>query len=297
VTPGSPPARAPGGHVKLVRSWPAGKLPVGRHHVVDTVERLEISNHDYRALAGCGDVVLLEWDIAVGREELVRFAQLAGRDRGRVLVAPYRLYRTTRRPMWVHRRWDGRDLASARPIDAGDPWCHLFGLGMIYLPGELVDAFVTSGWSRKFGDVEFSTWHYRHVAERVPVTWEAWPVHVNYRLPHDLLTEPEEYLDMTTDDPHVRALLHEYASYLRSGQSERAAEVAAELKARGHDLTQAPQGRTASPPNAATTVAEPPRTGRGSGRKAWAEYAAAIGLDVDDDDGRDDIIDAVDARS
>ena len=40
--------------------------------------------------------------------------------------------------------------------------------------------------------------------------------------------------------------------------------------------------------------AEPPRSGRGSGIDAWRAYATAIGLGIDPDMTRDDIIDAVD---
>lgn len=47
----------------------------------------------------------------------------------------------------------------------------------------------------------------------------------------------------------------------------------------------------AGPP--ATLDAAPPKAGRGSSREAWAEYAGSIGVDVDDDMSRDDIIDAV----
>ncbi|AXN51236.1 hypothetical protein DSM43518_04778 [Mycobacterium marinum] len=36
----------------------------------------------------------------------------------------------------------------------------------------------------------------------------------------------------------------------------------------------------------------PPRAGAGSGRGAWADYAAAHGIDVDEDWKRDQIIDA-----
>lgn len=39
----------------------------------------------------------------------------------------------------------------------------------------------------------------------------------------------------------------------------------------------------------------PPLTGAGSGKKAWAEHAAAIGVAVAGDATRDDIIAAVDA--
>ena len=40
--------------------------------------------------------------------------------------------------------------------------------------------------------------------------------------------------------------------------------------------------------------APPPRHGPGSGKSAWAAYARQIGVEVDPDATRDDIIDAVD---
>jgi hypothetical protein len=39
----------------------------------------------------------------------------------------------------------------------------------------------------------------------------------------------------------------------------------------------------------------PPKSGRGSGAKAWASYAQANGLDVDEDASKDDIIAALEA--
>jgi hypothetical protein len=40
----------------------------------------------------------------------------------------------------------------------------------------------------------------------------------------------------------------------------------------------------------------PPRAGKGSGRDAWAAYAAERGVQVDDDASRDDIIDQLTER-
>jgi predicted component of type VI protein secretion system len=53
---------------------------------------------------------------------------------------------------------------------------------------------------------------------------------------------------------------------------------------------------TASPTVSQAAPAEqeraelPPQSGRGSGRDAWAAYARANGVTVDDEDGRDEII-------
>lgn len=47
------------------------------------------------------------------------------------------------------------------------------------------------------------------------------------------------------------------------------------------------------PPKPAITQLEvPPQSGKGSGRDAWAAYAAQHDMTVADDDGRDEIIDA-----
>lgn len=51
-----------------------------------------------------------------------------------------------------------------------------------------------------------------------------------------------------------------------------------------------------SRPPAATPTGEPPRSGRGSGRDAWAAYAASRGVEVEDDATRDDIITALTER-
>lgn len=51
----------------------------------------------------------------------------------------------------------------------------------------------------------------------------------------------------------------------------------------------------AEPSPAAGEDEEPPRAGKGSGRAEWAAYAASVGVEVDDDATRDDIIAAVDA--
>jgi hypothetical protein len=54
-----------------------------------------------------------------------------------------------------------------------------------------------------------------------------------------------------------------------------------------------PADQTTATPSS-TTPQPPPRTGRGSGKQAWAEYATAVGVHVDADDSRDDIIDKID---
>lgn len=166
--------------LKLVRSWPA-RIPEGRSYVVDQIERIVIDNHDYRPLDGLdSNVLLLEWDIAVGKEDIELFARQANATPGDVLVAPYLLY--TPEPVWAHRSWPGEGLTpeGAAPVYTGASFCNLFGLGMVYLPRTLIQGFCESGWANHFGDVEFSMWHYHNVKKEVPIAWAVQPVHLNH---------------------------------------------------------------------------------------------------------------------
>jgi len=176
--------------VRLLRSWPC-HIPEGRAYVVDDIERLIIDNHHYRSLGDIDDdVLLLEWDIAVDKEGLSAFAQRAQATPDRVLVAPYRIYyeHVLPAPVWAHRHWAGEpvgmsNMVDVTPLVTGDPVCQLFGLGMVYLPRALIRGFLDAGYANHFGDVEFSQWHYRHVAHDVPIDWSVRPVHLNYQIP------------------------------------------------------------------------------------------------------------------
>ena len=99
------------------------------------MERLVIDAHDYQPLRHItDDVVLLEWDIAVGSADLRAFASYARESPDSVIVAPYILY-TEPEPVWAHRFWSGEGgntpaQGSTTPVYAGAPTCNLFGLGM-----------------------------------------------------------------------------------------------------------------------------------------------------------------------
>ena len=173
--------------MRLIRSWPS-RPPEGRARVEDSIERLVMEDYDYRILGDVGDdVLLLEWDIAVGRDELLRFASRAQETPGRVLVAPYPIYRSTiglhdiGQPVWPYRRYSTGERTT-RFVQPTDSHCHLFALGMTYLPAEVVKKFLAD-YPGHFSDVSFSGWHYRNIEQEVPIAWDCAAVHLNYAIP------------------------------------------------------------------------------------------------------------------
>ncbi len=176
--------------VKLVRSWPA-VIPEGRGYVVDDIPKLimgaDTPNYDYRCLADLDDdVVLIEWDIAVGGEQLRTFMDRAAAEPDRVRVAPYLLYRGGRdgkaqqTPFYVHRvRGPGARFWVKGPEDTH---CHMFGFGLIYLPRRLVLEFLATD-PGQFTDTTFSRWHMRKIKHMVPIDWDCHAIHLHYLLP------------------------------------------------------------------------------------------------------------------
>lgn len=170
----------------VVRSWPE-EVPLGRAHVVDDLPRFVMHDYDYRRLTELGDdVLLIEWDIAVSMEDLTRFAGQARSEPGQVRVAPYRLYAGTgsntalSRPVWAHRRYfDPAIRATCAFVDDDEPTCHLFGLGMAYLPHAVLTRF-TREFPGHFSDGTFSAWHHANVAAETPISWDVRPVHLHY---------------------------------------------------------------------------------------------------------------------
>lgn len=171
--------------MKIIRSWPE-QVPPDRCYVVDTLPRFVMSGYDYRGLGDLDDdVLLIEWDMAVSKEHLDRFVELVAEDPSRVLVAPYKIYTPTARaeplpqgPLWVCRRYED-DEQSMRFIREGEPTCHLWGLGMTYLPREVIREFLDS-WPGHFSDASISGWHYRNVERETRIAWDVRPIHLHY---------------------------------------------------------------------------------------------------------------------
>jgi hypothetical protein len=175
--------------MRLVRSWPA-QIPEGRAYVVDGIERLvmggDTPNYDYRCLTELDDdVALIEWDIAVGNDQLARFMARAAAEPDRVRVAPYLLYRSSdpRMPFYVHRI---REAGSRRwVLGPEDTHCQMFGFGLTYLPRQMIVDFVASlKDGEMFSDTTFSRWHMRHAEHpNVAIDWDCHCTHLHADLP------------------------------------------------------------------------------------------------------------------
>lgn len=185
--------------MRVIRSWPA-VVPAGHARVEDGFERVYTPPFDYfplGAVAGAGtDVLHLDWDTAVSPEDLALFADRARGQPGRVLVAPVRCYpgslhgtvkRELRRAVWNCRVYEG---SRTRYVERGEPFAHLFGFGMVYLPAATVSAYcaevVASDPVVGFSDVGFSGWHHVQVEREAALCWDVSPVHVNYPAPAEL---------------------------------------------------------------------------------------------------------------
>lgn len=181
--------------MKLVRSWPA-EIPEGRSYVVDDIPRFVMGRYgdrqfDYRHLIDLDDdIVLIEWDIAVGAEHLALFMARAKDEPEQVRVAPYLLYRGGRDgrpqiPFYVHRIRDPGTRTWVKGPE--DTHCHMFGFGLIYLPKAMLQAFLAQMKpDSHFGDTEFSRWHMRHTPRQfrnVPIDWDVHCVHLHSNLP------------------------------------------------------------------------------------------------------------------
>lgn len=170
--------------MRVVRSWPQ-VVPHDRNYVVDTLPRFVMTDYSYRGLGDLNDdVLVIEWDMAIGQEDLTRMVGHATARPDEVTVAPYRLYQGTAspvaypKPMWAMRRYQD-DEASMRYVEEFEPTCHLWGLGVTYLPRAVIADFLAA-WPGHFSDTSISGWHYRNITRETRIAWDVRPVHLHY---------------------------------------------------------------------------------------------------------------------
>jgi hypothetical protein len=170
----------------VVRAWP-DHPPAGRARVEDGWPRVAVDNYDYRGLAALGEnVISLDWDTAVSPEDLRAFAARAAADPERPLVGPCRLYQdgtvNLPQPMWNVKRFNP-GFVTLRYVEEGEPSCHLFGFGMVYLPHVLITKFIAANPGRIMDDTSFSGWHHHNIEPETAIDWTVRPVHLHFEIP------------------------------------------------------------------------------------------------------------------
>ncbi|MDF1603393.1 hypothetical protein [Nocardioides sp. YIM 152315] len=172
--------------MKIVRTWPR-EVPANRGHVVDGLPRYVMGDYDYRAFFEdvADDVLIVEWDMAVGAEHLADMRDLIASEPDAVHAAPYRIYLVKRDlgPHWVMRRLnaeDPEDVRNAPWVTEQDAHCHLFGFGVTYIPREVWRAYAAAEPHEMANDTRFSKWHHDNVRAEVPIPWHIRPVHLHY---------------------------------------------------------------------------------------------------------------------
>lgn len=168
--------------MRWLRAFPT-VIPPGRPYVADGIERAPVDNYDYRpalqlAAASGDDLILLDWDIALAKEDRDAFALLCASEGHGVAVAPYRLYPESTglpAPVWAH-----RSMPARRWVSRWDSHCDLFGFGCVYLPHGVIRSYLARNRGR-CTDTSFSEWHYQMAGpSAVPIFWEIRAAHLHY---------------------------------------------------------------------------------------------------------------------
>lgn len=177
--------------MRVVRTYPIMHPETlrGRARVEDEIERCYISDYDNRSLLDFkSDVLVLEWDIALSREDLESLVELC-RGYDDVLSVPYRLYfesdvRIPKTGVWSSQILLDPVTLASRWVRSDDLTCDMFGFGCTFVPYRLLLQFVEDGGFRagdsRMTDTNFSLWHYRRISRKVPLLWDFKPVHLHY---------------------------------------------------------------------------------------------------------------------
>lgn len=178
--------------MKIIRSWPSPDQAVAatRPRVIDDCERIYVpAANSYRELLTVGtDFIHLDWDVAVGRNELRAFAAKCHAESAKVRVAPYQGYLDYG---WLRHRSDAdtsfwnlwRIEGEQRfPVRTGEPFCNLFGFGFVYIPYKIFRAYADTVKDGVIRDIGFGYWYWETTGQPVPVEWDVRTVHLHYSM-------------------------------------------------------------------------------------------------------------------
>lgn len=176
--------------MRIVRSWPKDQ-PSDHPFVMDNCERVYIDTVDYRPLIDIGEnFIHLDWDIAVERNRLRDFVRKCEAEPDVVRVGPYKGYPTRRwhhKWAWAnHEKWYVWKTDEARlqriELKPGDPYCHWFAPGMMYMPFDLWKEFYDDEGYKVICEGFPDWYHVKHGWTDWPVEWDLNAIHLNYSM-------------------------------------------------------------------------------------------------------------------
>ena len=184
------------GKIEIVRSWAPEEWMVTDHpYIQDNATRITIASTreymDYRPLIEIGgDFIHMDWDIAIGRDELKAFAAECRKNPDKLRAGPYRSYPTRRYRLGLDEThlttWHAwHSLRPKVEVKPGDETCMFFGMGFVYIPFAVWEGFVadSNAKSLKFcSGRALASWYHANVEPTIALDWNVNLVHVNYSI-------------------------------------------------------------------------------------------------------------------
>lgn len=174
---------------RWVRSWPE-YVPPHKTHIIDDLPRVTVKDYDYRTLIPYNTdhrLNHLDWDVAIGREDVERMDELYRLYPNRVVVAPIYYYDETL-PRYVHQQVvpiSTQYPRGMRWMTAGENLCDYAGFSCISIPPNFLqwcDEWLKTlhNEDQRITDTRFSDWMYQIRHEKFVVDWRIQAVHLNY---------------------------------------------------------------------------------------------------------------------
>jgi len=179
--------------MRLIRTWPQDMTGLdAKNRIIDDCERVYIPSIDRKPMVTLDDnVIHLDWDVAVSRDDLREFARRCAADPERVRVVPTLAHQTQRtrtgQPQTTPTHWmvwrqdyHGGPRIELKP---GESPAHIFSFGLVYLPKWTIQGFIRDMPDTNLDDTQFANWHNRQTAyQGCPVDWDIPTVHLNYSM-------------------------------------------------------------------------------------------------------------------
>jgi len=186
--------------IVVVRSWPPEEWMFENHpYVVDNARRVVINSKrngdsyfvDYRPLYEVGqNMIHMDWDMAIGRNELRDFADRCRENPEKLRSAACRTYPTRQYQLGLDKtkqtEWHAwHSLDPKVEVKPGDPTCKWCSIALCYIPWSVWKPFVESYGDRKdcwASARGLANWYRDNVEDSIDLDWDTNVVHVNYSI-------------------------------------------------------------------------------------------------------------------